>query len=305
MNPRTSMTGILMVLCAAVLWGTTGTAQSFAPLTLSPYVVGAMRLAMSAVFFAGYLGVTRQRTPTGLQASTWAALPWRWVLSAGACMAVYNLTFFAGVKASSVAVGTAVAIGSGPIWAGMLQFAVTGKAPSAVWWWGTVLAVAGGSLMVMGGAHSVAFSVSGIALCLAAGLTYAAYALINKRLVAQSPPAVVTAGVFSTAAVMAMPVAWCLSDTVVLSGSAWLVVSYLGFVATGVAYLLFSSGLRYISGATGVTLALGEPVMAFLLAIVVIGERPGVMAVCGLGLVLLGLALVIRTELQAEKSALR
>jgi DME family drug/metabolite transporter len=295
---NTPASGIALVLCAAVLWGTTGTAQSFAPPGLSPYLVGALRLAMAALFFALYLLLTRFPVRLGSP-----GLPWRWILLAGLCVAVYNLCFFAGVKASSVAVGTAVAIGSGPVWAGLLQFALSGRAPRAVWWWGTLLAVAGGSLMVVSGAQGVRITGLGIALCLAAGLSYAAYALINKRLVAQAAPALVTAGVFTVAALIAWPLAWALSAPAALGAGGWMVVGYLGIVATGVSYLLFSSGLQYISGATGVTLALGEPLTAFLLAIVVVGERPGLMALGGLGLVLAGLALVIRAELQRPPAA--
>ena len=74
---------------------------------------------------------------------------------------------------------------------------------------------------------------------------------------------------------------------------------YLGLVATGLAYLLFSAGLRHISGATGVTLALAEPVTAFALAGVVVGETPSAMAFWGLGGVLAGLLVVIWAELRA------
>jgi DME family drug/metabolite transporter len=222
---------------------------------------------------------------------------------AGLSIAAYNLCFFAGVKASSVAVGTAVAIGSGPIWVGLLQFLLSGQAPRAVWWWGTLLAVAGGGLMVFSGAQGVRITGGGIALCLGAGLSYAAYALINKRLVAQAAPALVTAGIFTVAALMALPLAWAWSTPVALGTGGWMVVGYLGIMATGVSYLLFSSGLRYISGATGVTLALAEPLIAFLLAIVVVGERPGLMAFGGLALVLAGLALVIAAELRSASGA--
>ncbi len=39
-----------------------------------------------------------------------------------------------------------------------------------------------------------------------------------------------------------------------------------------------------------------EPVTAFLLAIVVVGERPGAFAYAGLAMLLAGLGIVIRTE---------
>ena len=293
------LAGIVMVLAAAVLWGTTGTAQSFAPLALSPYVVGAMRLSLASVFFAAYLVLVRPKAGD----VAWRRLPWKGMALAGASMAVYNLTFFAGVKVSSVAVGTAVAIGSGPVWAGLLQFGVTGQAPKAVWWRGTLLAVAGGSLMAVGEAEHLQMTASGLALCLTAGLSYAAYALLNKRLVAQSSPGVVTLGVFTVASLIALLVAWGLADTLVLSAASWAVVGYLGMVATGMAYLLFSHGLRHISGATGVTLALAEPMTAFLLAMVVVGERPGWLAFGGLTLLLAGLALVMWTEMRSRAGA--
>jgi len=46
-----SMQGVLMVLGAAMLWGTTGTAQSFAPPQLSSYWVGTFRLVFAGMFF--------------------------------------------------------------------------------------------------------------------------------------------------------------------------------------------------------------------------------------------------------------
>ncbi|HSI60371.1 MAG TPA: DMT family transporter, partial [Ideonella sp.] len=180
-SSNASSLGIGMVLAAAVLWGTTGTAQSLGPAGLSAYWVGALRLAVAAAFFAAF---TLWQQPRGgsLQADL-RRMPWRWVLLAGVGIAAYNLSFFAGVKATGVAVGTAIAIGSGPIWAGLLQTAVSRRPPRWDWWLGTLLAVAGGCLMVMGGAQQLQVTPAGVALCLVAGLSYACYALVNKRLV--------------------------------------------------------------------------------------------------------------------------
>jgi len=293
---NTPLTGALMVLLAAMLWGTTGTAQSMAPAQLPAQWVGALRLAMSALFFLAYVLLTqpRPRLRDDLR-----RMPWRWVLLSGACVATYNLSFFAGVKASGVAIGTAIAIGSGPLWAGLLQWLLAGQAPRAVWWLGTLLAVAGGALMVLAGSGGVQLNAMGVGLCLVAGLSYAAYALVNQRLVRQAAPSTVTLLVFGTAALIAVPAAllWVGAPTAVSTGG-WLVVGYLGLVATGLAYLLFSSALRHISAATGVTLALAEPLTAFVLAVLVVGEHPAAGAFAGLGLVLAGLAVVIWAEVR-------
>lgn len=294
---RHPLRGVLMVLAAALCWGTTGTAQSFAPPTLPATWVGALRLLVSALFFAAVVLATRS-------GAGWRRLPPGPVLMAGLAMAAYNLAFFAGVRATGVAVGTAVALGSGPIWAGLLQ-ALRGQAPAARWWAGTALAVLGGVVMVLGqqGQQARALDVAGLLLCLAAGLSYAVYALVNQRLVAQADPAAVTMVVFSLAAALALPAAALMAGPVHLSTRDVMIATYLGVVATGVAYLLFSHALRHISGATGVTLALAEPVTAFMLAVVVVGERPGWQAAAGGLLVLAGLAVVVWAELRAPKAA--
>lgn len=291
-----AFTGVCMVLCAAVLWGSTGTAQSLAPAGLSAYWVGALRLVIATVFFAAFVW-------WGPACAGWAnrlaGLPWHWVLLAGACMAAYNLSFFAGVKSLGVAVGTAIAIGSGPVWAGLLQMLASRRPPAPAWWCGTLLAVAGGAAMVLQGGGGAPVTPAGLVLCLAAGLCYAAYALINKRLVDRHAPAVVTWAVFACAAGLAMPVAAAQSGAFSTTGAGWAVLVYLGVVTTGVAYLLFSHALRHLTGATGVTLALGEPVTAFVLAIAVVHERPGAAAFAGMLAVLAGLALVVRAEVKA------
>ena len=289
-----------MVLMAAMLWGTTGTAQSLAPPMLPAQWVGALRLAMSALFFIAYALATE---PRARLAGDLRRMPWARVLLSGACVAAYNLSFFAGVKASGVAVGTAIAIGSGPLWAGLLQWLLAGQAPRPAWWLGTLLAVAGGAAMVLAGQGSGAqLDAVGVGLCLVAGLSYAAYALVNQRLVRQAAPATVTLLVFGTAALIAAPAALVWAGLPgAMSAGGWLVVGYLGVVATGLAYLLFSSALRHISAATGVTLALAEPLTAFVLAVLVVQERPGPGAFAGLALVLAGLAVVIWAEVRASR----
>jgi len=288
--------GIVWVLAAAALWGTTGTAQSLVPSSLSSYWVGALRLAVSGLFFVAWLGWTER---SGLRPPVLRALPWRGVVAAAACMTVYNLAFFAGVRASGVAVGTAIALGSAPVWAGLMQAAVSRQPPGALWWAGTAVAVVGGVLMILGGSEVVVFTPAGVALCLLAGLSYAAYTLVNKHLVAAAPPGLVTGAVFGIAAALAVPLAWALAGPLVLRVADVAVVAWLGVMATGVAYLLFSHGLRRVSGATAVALALMEAVTAFVLAWGVVGERPGGAAWVGLGVLLAGLAVVIRAELSA------
>ncbi|MFL6698196.1 MAG: DMT family transporter [Vitreoscilla sp.] len=292
-----SWPGIVLALSAAVLWGTTGTAQHFAPSRVSPYWIGALRLAIAGLFFGALVAAT-ERTRDAR-----AAAPglWRRQLLAGAAVAVYNLAFFAGVRLAGVAVGTTIAIGSGPLFAGALQALVTRRPPAVSWWLGTGLAIGGGAAIALGGGTVAGTDVVGLALCLTAGLSYAVYTLTAKSLSTHASPARASLWVFGTAAVIALPAAWVIApsgaaDLVAAGSGGWLVVAWLGVVATGVAYLLFSSALRFISAATGVALALAEPLTAFTLAVLLLGEPLRASGLAGIAAILAGLALVVRGE---------
>lgn len=289
--------GVALVLAAASLWGTTGTAQALSGQALPATWFGALRLAVAALFFAGYAALT---LPRGRRDG--AALPKGSLLAAGLAMAVYNLAFFAGVRATGVAVGTAVALGSGPVWAGVLQSLLTRQVPPRGWWAGTALAVTGGVLMAGVGGAGTAVDATGVALCLAAGLSYAAYTLATKTLVPVAPPALITLSAFGVAALLAVPAAWAESGVPVVRAADAAAVVYVGVVTAGVAYLLYSHALHHVSAATGVTLALAEPVVAFLLALVVVGERPPAAAYAGLLLVVSGVAVVVRSELARARA---
>ena len=311
-SASSSAVGIAFVSVAAVLWGTTGTAQSLGAGGLSPFWVGAAQLAVSSLFLGALLAVShwrlRGRAGQGgapvqplLPNPVHLGLRPAWFLLASMGIGGYSIFFYEGVTLTGVAVGTAVAIGSGPIWAGLMQALVLRAPLSALWWAGTLVSVAGGAAMVMarGGAT---LSWSGLALCLLAGLSYAGYALINKRLVTHMSPRVVNFYVFTGAACMAVPIALLQSGLPQWSLPAVLVVVYLGVVVSGLAHMLFSIGLRSISGPTGVTLSLIEPVAAFVLAVWIVGERQPLQSWLGLLAVLAGLMLVIGAEMRAQKA---
>ena len=286
---RTALGPVGLVLIAAMLWGTTGTAQHFAPAQLSPYWVGALRMVMAALFFIALALVVDRGQPR-------QAMNHGRILFCGACMAVYNLCFFAGVKASGVALGTALAIGSGPIWAGLMQAIVQQRMPGKLWWLGTCTGVGGGIVMALAASDVHHLPWGGMALCLLAGLAYAAYALVNQALVVQARIASVNARVFACSALLSLPVAAWLGGPLQVDASGWAVVVYLGAVATGLAYLLFSMGLRGMSAATGVALSKAEPITAFALSLLVVGERPAWWSVLGLLAVIAGLWMVVTAE---------
>ena len=280
------MSRVLVVL-AAVCFGTTGTAQALGPDGLAPAGVGAARILVG-----GSLLVLVALVTHGARALTRVSR--RPALVAAAGVAVYQLAFFAAVKDTGVAVGTIVALGSAPTLAGAFEWALDGRAPSRAWALATALALAGVTMLAGGGAS---ISPIGVLLAIVAGASYAAYTLSAKRMLQEGHAAeTVMAVAFGLGAVLLAPV---LAGT----GAGWLthadgfgLAVFLGVVPTALAYLLFAHGLKRLTAAETATLTLAEPLTAALLGVVVLSETLSAPAAAGAALVLAGLLVLAAPE---------
>jgi drug/metabolite transporter, DME family len=276
--------GAGLVLAAAVLWGTTGTARALAPAGTSPLSVGAVRIAvggLALVAVARLRGELRRR----------GAWPVRPVLAGAAAVAGYQLAFFSAVARTGVAVGTMVAIGSAPVLAGLLAWAARAERPARRWYAATVLAVTGGGLLAVAG-QPVRFSPAGVALALAAGAAYAVVAVAAKDLLAGRGRVEVMAVLFGGGALLLVPVAALLPLGWLATARGGLVALHLGLVATAAAYVLFAAGLRRVTVATAATMSLAEPLTAATLGVALLGERLTAAGLAGAALLLAGLALL-------------
>jgi len=276
----------LLVLLAAVCFGTTGTAQALGPDGAPPLVVGAVRIAIGAGLLLAVLVVSRGGLPGRTD-----ALP---LSVAAAGIALYQVCFFSAVRDTGVAVGTVVALGSAPALAGALTWILYREVPNRAWAIATALATAGVAILVVAGTDAKV-SPPGVLLALGAGASYAVFTIGSKRLLdADRPPEAVMAWSFAAGAFLLAPI-------LVLGDLSWLrqpsglaMAVWLGAVPTAFAYLLFAAGLRNLPAREVATLTLMEPVTATALAFVVLGERPGAAAIVGIALVFIGLAIMAR-----------
>ena len=117
-------TGSVDILLAASLWGTSGTARAFSP--LSPVLAGAAKGVLGGIVLLA-LAFRSRGLATLLRGGrkTLAAL------ALGiACVAIFQTAFFAAVARTGVATGTVVTIGSSPAFAGLLAMLFGGGRPS-------------------------------------------------------------------------------------------------------------------------------------------------------------------------------
>jgi DME family drug/metabolite transporter len=277
--------GQWLVLAAAVLWGTTGTAQVFAPAGASPASVGAVRLvggSLCLIALAAYRG----------ELGKVLHMPRRPLLVAAAGIALYQICFFAGVARTGVAVGTIVGIGTAPIWSGALDWLVIGDRPGRRWLAATALAILGSTTLLVAGGSSVSVDPLGVLLAMGAGLAYAIYTLASKQLLFTYGPDGVMAAVFGLGAVFLLPVL-LLGDLSWLAEPGGLLVAlHLCLITVGLAYALWARGLMRVSASTAVTLSLAEPLTAATLGVLVVGEQLPPVALTGIALLVAGLALL-------------
>jgi drug/metabolite transporter, DME family len=274
----------LQVLLAALCFGTTGTAQALGPAGLSPAGVGAARILVGGALLVVVGGARLTR------------LSPRPLLVAAVGVAAYQLCFFAAVTDTGVAVGTVVAIGSGPALAGAFEWALDGRVPTRAWAAATALACAGVAMLALAGADA-AVSLPGVALALGAGASYAAYTLAAKRqLRAGNAPETVMAGAFGLGALLLLPVLAATGPGWLLEPGGAALALFLGIVPTAVAYVLFARGLNRLSAAETATLTLAEPLTATLLGVIVLAEDISAPAALGAGLVLMGLLVLAVPE---------
>jgi drug/metabolite transporter, DME family len=280
----------LLVVAAAVLWGTTGTAQALGPDGVAPAAVGAARLIVGATilgFMAAVLGWLKDGVRRLMAGPT---------LLAAVGMAAYQPCFFGGVDRTGVAVGTVVGIGSAPVFAGLLGIAVRGERPGRRWLLATSLAVTG-TVLLVGIGDRAEIDPIGVLLAVGAGASYAVYVLGTKLLLdAGHPSNAVVAVTFVLAAVLLLPVAATAGLGELGSGGGVAMAAHLGVLTVAVAYLLFGRGLAGVGVGTAGTLTLAEPATAATLGLLVLGERPGAGAFVGLLLIGAGLLVLLSID---------
>lgn len=300
MNPapthrNAQLRGALAVVAASVLWGTTGTAATFAA-GVSPLAIGAVAMGLGgllqALYAARHIAIQK------------GSLLERWrLVSLGAmAVAVYPLAFYSSMHLSGVAAGTVVSIGSAPVAAALIERFADRKPLGPRWMLGALLGVGGAALLSFAG-HAPAAgtqtgglpadgwsSTAGILLGLLAGTTYALYSWAAHRLSGQGLSSRAAMGaVFGVGGLLLMPVLALTGGPLLESWGNAAVGTYMAAVPMFAGYLLFGWGLARVGASTATGISLLETVIAAVLAVLMVGERLPTLGWLGAAVVLASL----------------
>lgn len=282
----------VVVLIGAILWGTTGTAQTFLP-TVHPLAVGAARLAVGGFSLLIILLLMRK-----INFQNW---PWKSTFYAAISMAIFQYLFFSSVRLTGVAIGTVVTIGSSPVFSGIIEWLLLKRRPTRLWVMATTLAIIGCGLLFLN-RDGIVVNPLGVAMSLGAGLLFAFYTLVNKEVLEKEEAVPAVAVIFSMSALMLLPFLFVFDTTGLVTGKGISVVLYLGLATTSVAYVLFSAGLKQIPSSSAVTLSLAEPLTAAVLSVIIVGEQLNGTSWLGVGLLLGGILVLTLSGRKVKQS---
>ena len=296
--------GVIAIIAASVIWGTTGTAATFAP-EVSALAIGAFAMGVGGILLViNALGELVRDRALLLRHR-------RSLLLGGLAVAIYPLAFYSSMRLSGVAIGTVISIASAPLFTVILECLISKKRISRRWGLSFMIGAAGIVLLTLGqrpAATTVTHSLLpylGVALGVIAGLSYAAYSWVARYLIEQrvgSKSAM--ASMFGIAAVLLLPTLVVTGQNLFATPTNAGVALYMAVIPMFVGYLCFSYGLRYIAASTATLITLLEPVVAVLLAVVIVGEWLSPTGWLGIPLIMLSLLLqTLRRPAQGQVAA--
>ncbi|WP_028659946.1 DMT family transporter [Nocardioides insulae] len=292
--------GLTAILITSCLWGTTGTAATFAP-AAGPLAIGAAALGIGGLLQAAVAVPALRDSRAALRDH----LPL--IVVGAVSVAVYPLAFYSSMHLAGVAVGSVVSLASAPLASAVLERFVDRRASGLGRRWALAagLGVVGSVLLCAstfeGSAASPGSTIAGVALGLAAGSTYATYSWAVQGLIGRGLGRAASMGaVFGGGGALLLPVLFLTGAPLVASPEAFLVAAYMALIPMFLGYLLFGFGLTRVPASTATTLTLTEPAVAAVLAVLIVGER---LAPLGwVGLAILGVVLVVLATAPAGRA---
>ena len=289
---REYLWGVAAILFASVVWGTTGTAATFAP-EVSAAAIGAAAMGVGGIAQAllAMRGIIRAR------AALWQQR--RLLLIGALAVAVYPMAFYGSMRLAGVTVGTVITIGSAPILSALIEYVFDRARLSRRWVIGAFVGLIGMVCICLAENAAQGHVVTGdavlpgIALGLLGGLTYALYSWTARKMMLGGMRSSVAMGAtFGLGGLLLLPVLIVSGGPFLASWNNAAVGIYMAAVPMFLGYLCFGYGLAHVQASMATTITLLEPVIAAVLAVIIVGERLPALGWIGVALIIGCLAIV-------------
>ena len=277
--------GSIFILLASILWGTTGAAATLVP-EVSPLAIGAFSMGVGGMIQALLANTALKKDASLLKQHR------KEVVIGALALMIYPMAFYTSMRMAGVATGTVVSIASAPLFTLLFECLFsTSKNLNIRKLFSLVLGIIGIVLLVNAEtihSHSEPqLKLWGILLGLVAGLSYATYSIMAKELINKGVQSQAAMGaIFGLGACLLLPTLLASGDNLFASQTNSLVLIYMAVIPMGVGYIMFGVGLRHINASTANILTLFEPVVAAVIAVLILEEHIPAMGWFGIALIM-------------------
>jgi len=282
--------GFLYVAAAALLWSTSGIFIKALP--LGPFPIALWRSLIAALTMLAVMRLRGQSTGIGLKPLD---------LACAGCYAGVLITFVVATKLTTAANAIFLQF-SAPIYLLFLEPWAFHRPIQRRDLWAVAACMVGMALFF--GGRMERGGMFGNALAVFSGLCLASFSLLLKwkrvKEPGRNPAGAIVLGNFAVA-LLCLPLCLPFARITLGQGAALL---YLGVFQIGIAYLIFTAGMRYISATAAMIISMLEAVFNPVWVFLGIGERPSPSALAG-AMVILGVILwySFRTSPEAPVAA--
>ena len=277
----------LGLVVMAVIWGANFSAVKVGARMFQPLAFNSTRIVLGTLAMFATAAAIGGRWPA--RRETWA------LIGLGALgNGIYQISFIEAVSRTQVA-NVAIVLASTPVWLALIgQVRGTDRIP-ARGWAGIAISVAGIGMVVFGGAASEGrHSFTGDLLSLACVAIWVVYTISLRPLIHAAEPlhihALTMLGGAVPISLVALP-QLAVTPWAAIPLTGWAVLFYGSFAAIGFAYVLWYRGLKVLGPTRTAMYANLQPVVALIVAAVVLHEIPSALQVGGAACTVAGVLL--------------
>ena len=281
------------LMVVALIWGINFPIVKASLEYVGPLTFNALRFSLSGLLLGVLYYRERRRSARRPPAFSWLYVVCLGLLGHFA----YQLLFIFGIDRTTSG-NSAFLISSAPLWTALVVWIRGYETFTKRKVAGLVLAFLGACLLVVGGSGVTLDSARtvGNVLSLLAAIGWGSYTALSRPALTHHTP---TALAFWTM-LPALPLLWAVSfleparSGWMTTPAVWLGIVYSGFLAVGVAYVIWNVGIRYVGPSHTAVYANMVPVIALIIGVVWLGEAVVAAEITGALAILTGLFLVRR-----------
>lgn len=266
-----SVKGQWAVAACAVLWSTSGLFIKI--VTWHPLIIAGLRSFIAALFMTG---LSRFRSGTGTRGKARPGMVWGAALSYALTMILFVIANKRTASANAILLQY-----SAPIWAALFGWVLAREKIYGEHWAALGAVILGLLLFFKDGLTGGSFAGDGIAVL--SGIAFGLHSVFMRLQKEGNPAEALILSHWITAAV-SIPFLFIAPPELSLPNC--LAISFMGIVQIGAASLLFAYGIRRVKAVQAMLTAVVEPVLNPLWVLAVTGEKPGIPALLGGGVII-------------------